>query len=406
MAQQPRKLNPYLLPIFLIVVVDVLWLTIVLPLLPFYAEHFGASPAVVGLLVTSFAVCQLVSGPFLGRVSDRMGRRPLLILSQVGTLIGFLILAWANSLWLVFLSRIIDGATAGNLSLAQAYISDVTEPKDRAKSFGLIGMAFGIGFLIGPAVSGYLSQFGYQVPIFAAAALSFTSIVCTTLFLPGDTHKKHAKPNDSQRLGLLAWGAYAEFFRRPQLARLLQEFLCFYFSFALFTSGFALFAERRFTHDGHAFGPKEVGYVFAYAGFLGVLFQGGLIGRLVKRFGEERLIFAGFLAAFVGYSSLAFARNVPELLLAATVTSFGHGSLRPCITSLITQKAGRHEQGTTLGLTQSLNSVAQIIAPLVAGLLIDRGWLVAWALCAGMSSLAGFALAASYRRGLRYAEGV
>ena len=158
-----------LLPIFLIVSVDVLGLTIILPLLPFYAEKFGASPAVVGLLVSTYAFCQLIAGPILGRMSDHAGRRPLLLVSQIGTFIGFLILAYANALWIVFLSRIIDGLTAGNLSLAQAYISDVTEPKDRAKSFAIIGIAFGMGFLIGPGISGYLAQFSYQYPIFAAA---------------------------------------------------------------------------------------------------------------------------------------------------------------------------------------------------------------------------------------------
>ena len=135
-----------LLPIYLIVMVDVLALTLILPLLPFYAENFGASPFVVGLLIATFAVCQLISGPILGRISDRVGRRPVLLVSQLGTFIGLLILAFAGSLWMVFLSRVIDGVTAGNLSIAQAYISDVTEPGNRAKAFGMIGVAFGLGF--------------------------------------------------------------------------------------------------------------------------------------------------------------------------------------------------------------------------------------------------------------------
>src|SRR5258708_1316496 len=168
-----------LLPIFLIVSVDVLGLTLFLPLLPFYAERLGANPTVVGLLGPTYAVCQLVGGPMLGRLSDHVGRRPLLLVSQAGTLIGFLILAFANSLWLVFLSRVIDGLTAGNLSLAQAYISDVTKPEERAKSFGLIGIAFGMGFLVRPRVSGDLATFSFQSPVFARACLSFNR----TLFI-------------------------------------------------------------------------------------------------------------------------------------------------------------------------------------------------------------------------------
>src|SRR5271169_5526267 len=175
-----------LLAIFLIVAVDILGLTIMIPLLPFYAEKLGASPTQVGLLIGVYAACQLVSGPLLGRLSDFTGRKPLLLVSQVGTLIGFLILAFAPSLWVVFIARVIDGATAGNLSLAQAYISDVTRPEERAKSFGVIGIAFGMGFLIGPAISGFLSTYGYQYPIFAAAALSATSILATYFLLPED----------------------------------------------------------------------------------------------------------------------------------------------------------------------------------------------------------------------------
>ncbi len=169
-------------------------MAIILPLLPFYSERMGASAFVVGLLVASYAACQLIAGPILGQISDRIGRKPVLIVSQVGTLIGFLILAKAQVLWVVFLSRIIDGATAGNLSLAQAYISDVTKPEERSKSFALIGIAFGIGFLIGPAISGFLSTFGYSAPVYAAAALSFTSILCTWFLLPA----REPSPSGSQ----------------------------------------------------------------------------------------------------------------------------------------------------------------------------------------------------------------
>src|ERR1041385_6008649 len=178
-----KKSSP-LFSIFLIVLVDVMGLTIILPLLPFYAESLGAAPAVVGLIVSTYAFCQLIAGPPLGRLSDRVGRRPVLLVSQMGTFAGFLIVAGANALWMVFLARIIDGLTAGNLTVAQAYISDVTEPEKRAKSFGIIGIAFGVGFLFGPAVSGYLAQFSNTYPILLAAGLSFTSIICTYFLLP------------------------------------------------------------------------------------------------------------------------------------------------------------------------------------------------------------------------------
>ena len=368
-----------LIPIFLIVSVDVLGLTIILPLLPFYAEHFGASPAVVGLLVSSYAFCQLIAGPLLGRISDRVGRRPLLLVSQMGTFIGFLILAYANALWMVFLSRIIDGLTAGNLSLAQAYISDVTKPEERAKSFALIGIAFGMGFLIGPGISGFLAQFSFQYPIFVAAALSFTSILCTYFLLPS-SKPEHAEEAAGRRLTIFDWRNYLRYFREPALAHLLWQFFAFAFAFSTFMSGFALFAERRFTWNGHKFGPREVGYVYAYVGFLGIVLQGGLIGRLVKKMGEEALIRAGFLIGAIGMAALAFTYGIPLLLVVSALASIGLGVLRPAITSLITQKAPSSEQGTVLGLNQSLNSISQIVAPFLGGLLIDQGWLAAWAI--------------------------
>ncbi len=383
----PRR--PSLVPIFLIVAVDILGFTIILPLLPFYAERLGASAQTVGFLVSTYAVCQLVSGPLLGRASDRMGRRPLLLLSQAGTFVGFLVLAWSRVLWVVFLSRIIDGATAGNISLAQAYVADVTEPEERSKSFAVIGIAFGLGFLIGPAISGFLAQFGYQYPIYVAAGLSATSVLATYLLLPGGRHPGSGE-RAAGRLAVLDWGNYARYFKDPDVASLLWRFFLFILSFSMFVSCFALFAERRFVWHGRAFGPKEVGYVYAFSGFLGILVQGGMIGRLVKKFGEPRLARWGFVSAAAGFSMLAFTYRIPALLAAAAVISFGTGVLRPVLTSLITQRTGKAEQGTVLGLTQSLASVSQIVAPAVGGFLIGQGWLVAWGL--GMAGLSVTAL--------------
>ena len=383
-----------LLPIFLIVLVDVLGMTIILPLLPFYAEHLGASATIVGALISTYAFCQLIAGPVLGRMSDSMGRKPLLIVSQFGTFIGFLVLAFANSLALVFLSRVIDGITAGNLSLAQAYIADVTAPENRARSFGVIGIAFGIGFLIGPGLSAFLAQYGYVWPILAAACLSALSIVCTATLLPaGGPHLASETEGDTgpggKRLSVLDWKAYGQYFARPALGRLLWQFFFFAFSFSFFVSGFALYAQRRFTWHGHPFGATEVGYVFTYVGFLGVILQGGLIGRLVKVMGERKLVWTGFAANAVGYALFAWTRTLGQLLGASTISSYGNGVIRPAVTALITHQAGRREQGVVLGLTQSLTSISQIVAPLIAGALIDREWLVVWALAIAAVALCG-----------------
>ncbi len=386
-----------LLPIFLIVAVDILGFTIILPLLPFYSEHLGASPAVVGALVSTYAVCQLIAGPILGQFSDRLGRRPILMVSQLGTLIGFLLLAFSTHVWMLFLARAIDGATAGNLTIAQAYISDVTKPEERAKSFAIIGVAFGFGFLVGPAIAGFLANFGYQAPIFAASVLSFTSILCTFFLLPRREviHEYNeataADPGPGgRRLSLISWGEYRRFFRNKELARLLVQWLLFSFSFSTFISGFALFAERRYLWNHHPVGVREVGYIFAFTGFLGIIMQGGVVGRMVKRFGERKVIRLGFFTTAIAYVAIGFTRTVGQLLWVTGLSSLGGSGLRPALTSLVTQKAGRHEQGVILGLTQSLTSVAQITAPLISGILIDRRYLTVWAVWAGI--LAGLAL--------------
>jgi DHA1 family tetracycline resistance protein-like MFS transporter len=384
-----------LLPIFLIVLVDIFGLTIIIPLLTIYAEHFGASALEATLLVSIYALCQLVSGPLLGRVSDRIGRKPVLLVSQVGTFIGFLVLARAGSLWMIYLSRIIDGSTAGNISIAQAYISDNTDPKDRTKSFALIGIAFGLGFFIGPFVTGYLVRFGLNAPIYGACAMSLLSIFCTLVLLP---HVGPPKPTQEaaldpgpggRRLALFEWSAYGQYFKRPVLSGLLAQLFFYALCFSTFTSGFALFAERRFTWDGHPFTPREISFMLGYVGLLGIILQGGLIGRLVKRFGESSLVSAGFFTLVVSYLILGPIHDIALLAIVSTLSSFGNGVLRPTLSSLVSQNAGRHEQGVVLGLSQSLNSVAQIVAPIVGGILIGREHLTLWAWVAALAALVG-----------------
>lgn len=392
MQPQGEAPRASLLPVFLIVLVDVFGMTLVIPLLAIYAETFHATPLQATLLVTVFAACQLVAGPIIGHASDRTGRKPMLIMSQVGTFIGFLVLARATALWMIYLSRIIDGATAGNLSLAQAYIADNTAPENRARSFALIGIAFGLGFFIGPSLTGYLSAtYGLRTPIYLAALMSATSIVCTTTLLRGGAVAKAT----GDRWAAFKPATYAQYLARPELRSRLLQFLFFMLSFSLFISGFALFAERRYTWDGHAFGPREIGYVFGFVGLFGIILQGAFIGRLVKKYGEAPLVVAGFVAAAAGYFMLGVVTSTALLVITALISGFGNGVLRPALTSLITHQAERHEQGAVLGISQALTSMASIVAPAVAGVLIQHGQLTAWAWLAGCLAAIGWILAAT-----------
>jgi MFS family permease len=420
-----------LLPIFLVVLVDVLGFTIVYPLLPFYAEKFGATPLIATTLVSVYALCSLFSTPVIGRLADQFGRRRLLLLSQAGTCAGFLVLGFAGSLPMVFLGRILDGLTAGNLSTAQAYISDHTRPENRARAFGLIGIAFGVGFSVGPALAGWLGHYGLhgavpggkggELPFLVAAGLSVISMICSyTLLEPGgpsalggaaQSTGDAATAPGGKRPAVFDLSIYLDFFRRPGLGSLYLQFFLFTFSFSAFMSGFSLFTERRFvTSDGHPWSQREVGYLFAYSGVLGIILQGGLLGRLVKRFGETRLVLAGFVSVVVAYVALGFVHVPPliPLLGVTAISAFGNGVLRPVITSEITKQVGRHEQGAAIGISGSLNSLAMTIAPPLGGNLIglagplehivEPRWLIVWTLLPATAAVIGLIAALIARK--------
>jgi MFS transporter, DHA1 family, tetracycline resistance protein len=376
--------NPQVVPAFLINLVDVLGMTIIIPLLPFYAEKFGGSPLAVGMLVSVFAFCQLIGGPILGKLSDSMGRKPLLIISQLGTLVGFIILALAPNLFWIFVSRVIDGLTAGNISLVQAHISDTTAPEERAKSFAMLGIAFGIGFFVGPAISGFLSQYSYQYPIYVAAALSGLSILMTMKFMPSKKISVDESKMASSKL--LDLDLYVRYFKDSKLSSVLYLWLLYSLAFAVFTSGFALFAERQFQ-----FGVKQVGFILCYVGFLSMILPVVLTGKLTKVLGDHRTIQLSLVCLMIGYGMLGFVHGLVGLVVSCTFTSFGGGMLRPVLTSVITKCAPRSEQGVVLGVSQSLMSLAQIVGPLASGVLIDHRLLEVWSLLAGVLCLAGLA---------------
>lgn len=358
--------NKRLTIIFLIVFVDLLGFSLILPLLPYYAQTFGADAFVTGLLVASYAVAQLIGAPLLGRWSDRVGRRPVLLISIFGTFIGFVLLGFAGALWMLFLSRIIDGLTGGNLSVAQAYITDVTDEKNRAKGLGLVGAAFGLGFIIGPAVGGALSVYGYAVPAFAAAALAMLNWLAVFFFLPESLTDERRAAMAAQKKPPFTLRALIVALNRPRVGPLLHTRFFFGLAFALFQSVFALYAQYRLQLTA-----QTTGYVLAYVGLLSVLVQGVAIGKLTARFAESRLIFGASVLMGVSLLAWAFAPNLVALLIILAPMALAGGTLNTVLNSALTKAVTRDEIGGTLGLAASVEGVTRVIAPTLGGFLIE-----------------------------------
>jgi len=358
--------NKALTSIFLIVFIDLLGFSLILPLLPYLARTFQASDFQIGLLVAVYAAASLVGSPILGRLSDRYGRRPMLLISIAGTIAGFLLLGFANTLWMLFLARIIDGVTAGNISIAQAYISDVTDEKNRARGLGLIGAAFGLGFIIGPAVGGALSQISYATPAFVAAGLAALNWVMVAFWLPESLSQEKRREILQSKRATLSPGGLLQALRRPIVGPLLHTRFFFGLAFSIFQSIFALYALERFN-----LGAVQTGYILAYVGVLSVFTQGFLIGRLTARYSENVLIFAASGLMTVGLLSWALAPSVVVLLVALLPTALAGGILNTVINSAITKAIPPYEIGGMLGFSASLESLTRVVSPSLGGLLLD-----------------------------------
>jgi DHA1 family tetracycline resistance protein-like MFS transporter len=356
-----------LLVIFITVFIDLIGFGIVIPVLPFYVEgtKFNASPSTVGLLFASYSIMQLIFSPILGRLSDRYGRRPILLVSLIGTGLGFLILGFATTLWMLFAGRIIDGISGGNISTAQAYIADITTPENRAKGMGLIGAAFGLGFVFGPAIGGVLSRWGMNVPFLFAAGLAFANAALLYFVLPETVTPEHpARASAAEG----RWTQLAAALKQSRLAFILLIYFLFIAAFSIMTTTFGLFTMYRFGYDAH-----DTGWLFMFVGITGAIIQGGLIGRLVKRFGELPLVVIGGLLFSASLFAIPFTgphTGLATLLLVGATFAIGNSLATPALTGLASKSVGRGEQGGVLGVTQSVASLSRTIGPLIAAALI------------------------------------
>ena len=358
-------MNKKLFSVIFIVFIDLLGFSLILPLLPYYAKSFEANSFVTGLLVASYALAQLIGAPLLGRMSDRYGRRPILLVSVFGTALGFVLLGFANALWMLFASRIIDGITGGNISIAQAYITDVTDAKNRSKGLGLIGAAFGIGFIIGPVAGGVLSQWGYAVPAFTAAVLAFANFILIYFWLPESlTAEMRANMPKRPEVNL---NALLVALKRPFSGSLLISRFFFGLAFAIFQTIFSLYALLKFN-----LAARDTGFVLAYVGLLAVFTQGFLVGKLTAKFREDILITVCVAVMALTLLAWAFVPSLPLLLLILAPNAIAGGILNTLLSSTLTKAVAPHEIGGILGLSASIESSTRIIAPTLGGYLLQQ----------------------------------
>ena len=337
--------------IFLTIFVNLVGFGIIIPLLPFYAQTFGASPLAIGFLFASFSLSQLVAAPILGDLSDRWGRRPVLIFSLLGTVASFVMLAVATSLPALFAARIVDGLSGGNITTARAYIADITTEENRAKAFGVLGAAFGLGFIVGPALGAAFSRISYTAPIWAAAVITVVATALAFFWLPETVHRAPAG-------GRSAWHALAGLWHRAHLRVLFTIDFAYWTAFAVYQTTFALFGARRFGFDA-----AHTGYLLSAFGFLGVVVQGAMVGPIVSAFGERRTLGAGLLSAAIGWGGSAVTHSLPVFVAMLVPGAIGIGLCNATLSSLISKSAGPQEQGRVQGAAGALESLGRTIGP-------------------------------------------
>jgi len=350
-----------LIVLFLTVFIDLLGFGIVIPFLPLYAARMHVGAFGIGLVLSVYSLMQFLCAPVLGRISDHVGRRPIIMLGLLGSAVGYVIYGFATSFaWLLF-SRAVHGACAGTVSTAQAYVADTTDESNRAHGMGMIGAAFGLGFVLGPAIGGLLGHASLRTPVFFAAALTFANLIFAAIRLP-ESHRPD--PNARLEFAHLA---------RPIVTlprQLLGHRLTGLFTIA-FLATFAMAAlEATFAimvPAIYGYGPSGVGGLLAYAGLLQALVQGYLLGKIVKRTGELTLIRAGMLALAIGLAPMASLSSHAMLFVALALVAIGYGFASPSIASLISKRTERRLQGEVLGINQSAQSLARIFGPIAAG---------------------------------------
>ncbi len=365
-----KLLTPPLIIILVTVFIDLIGFGMVIPILPFYAETtpYNATPFEIGLLFSIYSWMQFFFSPILGRLSDRYGRRPVLLVSLIGSAVGYYLIGIAGSLALVFAGRIIGGITGGNISTAQAYIADVTTRENRAKGMGLFGAMFGLGFILGPALAGILSKYGVHVPFYFAAGLSLTNAIALYFILP-----ETVKPGGVEQFGPRR-NRFVELvasLREKVFGTVNIVYFLLITAFSIMTYAFVLFTAYRYGYNA-----EQNGYLFAFVGLIAIIGQGFLFHTLVKKIGETRLTVIGCLLMAASLAVFPFLGpsmgGLTALLITTTFLSIGNAFASPSLTSLASKISPEDRQGVSLGIMQSGASLARAIGPTVGGLLLNN----------------------------------
>lgn len=369
--------------VFAVVLVEMMAFSVVLPLLPYLAGELGASPAQIGLLLAAYPLAQFFGAPLLGSLSDRIGRKPVLLLSIVGTGASFVVLALARAIPILFVSRLVDGITGGNISVVQAYISDVTDERERGKALGMIGAAFGIGFVIGPATGGLLSGISLTAPAWAGAVLSALNLVLVSTFLPESLTAEDRAHASRRAWKLFDLEALRTSLQHRRVGPLLAIRSTTAVSTAVFESTFTLWAIAALGVTA-----RVNGLLLGYVGVLTVLVQVVLIGRLTKRFNDDRLLLGAVVLSGAALLAWGFAGSVAVLLVLMPAIAVGLGVGNTVMTSALSKAVDRREVGGVLGIQTSIMSLARVLGPILGGFMLERSEVWSPGVLAGALSLA------------------
>jgi DHA1 family tetracycline resistance protein-like MFS transporter len=349
--------------IFLILFTEVLGATLVIPIMPFIGLELGLDELEIGLIMAIFSFCQLFASPIIGKLSDKHGRRPLLLFSQCSTFIGFILLGFAHSVWVLVLARVVDGIFGSNMTVAQACLSDITPPAQRTHIYTVSSGVFGAGLIFGPLIASLLSTISVYLPMFVAAGVSLFSLGMVILYVPETNQHRQATRVFSLR-EILPIGDLKTYFKRPGTGAVLLAFFCYDLAFALFINNSTLFAQVRY-----GVGPAAVGYFRTYIGTLRVLLQAFIVRRIILRFGEDRVLWSGILGLLLSMALAIFSPTFLILFIPFTLLAYGSGIGRPILTSKLTTSVNEDEYATVLGIDNALKSFTQVVSPIIGGLI-------------------------------------